>query len=107
MTLGLRLETWARGVETPEPERLIVRVVDRRRYRILMPCEEEAEAIESGVHLFHQSMIYNNPWPFVPLQNSARKRRFWIDILPGFWQAIAMKSVSIIGSGVTPAHTGR
>ena len=44
MTLGRRLETWARGVEMPEPERLEVREEDRGRYRILMPCEEEASA---------------------------------------------------------------
>ncbi len=44
MTLGWRLETWARGVEMPEPVRLVVRVGDRGRYRILMPCEPEASS---------------------------------------------------------------
>ena len=42
MTLGRRLETWARGVEMPE--RMEVREADRGRYRILMPCEAEVSA---------------------------------------------------------------
>jgi hypothetical protein len=48
MTLGRRIATWARGVEMPEPERLEVQVENRRRYRILMPSEDEVEALSSA-----------------------------------------------------------
>jgi hypothetical protein len=48
MTLGRKIETWAHGVEMPDLELLEVRVEDRGRYRILMPCEEEADAIASA-----------------------------------------------------------
>jgi uncharacterized protein YoaH (UPF0181 family) len=48
MTLGRKIETWARGVEMPDAEVLEVRVEERGRYRILMPCDAEVEAMASA-----------------------------------------------------------
>jgi hypothetical protein len=46
--LGRRMETWARGVDMPEPVTLEVQVEDRGRYRILMPCAQEVEALANA-----------------------------------------------------------
>jgi hypothetical protein len=46
--LGRRMEIWARGVDMPEPVTLEVQVEDRGRYRILMPCAQEVEALANA-----------------------------------------------------------
>jgi hypothetical protein len=46
--LGRRMETWARGVDMPEPVTLEVQAEDRGRYRILMPCAQEVEALANA-----------------------------------------------------------
>jgi hypothetical protein len=46
--LGRRMETWARGVDMPEPVTLEVQVEDRGRYRVVMPCQREIEALANA-----------------------------------------------------------
>ncbi|MBM4164282.1 MAG: hypothetical protein FJ222_07570, partial [Lentisphaerae bacterium] len=46
--LGRRMETWARGVDMPAAVTLEVQVEDRGRYRILMPCQREIEALANA-----------------------------------------------------------
>jgi hypothetical protein len=46
--LGRRMEIWARGVDMPEPVTLEVQAEDRGRYRNLMPCAQEVEALANA-----------------------------------------------------------